>query len=85
MSTTIYDASQITKRRMNKAQSGDFLNRVQNNCPAGQGLAASGDTINAVKTGSMVQYRKNNGGVYLAYNGCPCNSLTSSGSTISFN
>ena len=28
--SSVYDASQITARRMNKAQSGDFLNRTQN-------------------------------------------------------
>jgi hypothetical protein len=83
MPTTIYDASQITNRRMNKAQSGDFLNRIQNYASPKNGYATSKgiynqSIINQVKTGSMVDYRKNNGGVTLAYNGCPCNSLASS-------
>ena len=83
MPTTIYDASQITNRRMNNAQSGDFLKRIQNYSMPQNGYAASRgiydqSIINNVKTGTMVDYRKNDGGATLAYNGCPCNSLTSS-------
>lgn len=87
MPTTIYDASQITARRMNKAQSGDFLNRTQNNqvsYGASKGIYSQ-SIINQVKVGTMVSYRKTNGGTTLAYNGCPCNSLTSSSNTIAFN
>lgn len=87
MPTTIYDASQITVRRMNKAQSGDFLNRTQNNLTAQTGYAAphgiyDQSLINQVKVGTMVQYRKNDSGAVLAYNGCPCPPMTTTESKV---
>jgi hypothetical protein len=58
MSPTIYDASQITKRRMNKAQSGDFINRIQNYASPNTGYASrlgifDQSIINTVKVGTM--------------------------------
>lgn len=77
MPTTIYDASQITQRRMNKAQSGDFLNRIQNPVKPTTGYAPrlgrfDQSVIATVKDGTMKHYRKQDGGVTTVINGCPC-------------
>jgi hypothetical protein len=84
MPTTIYDASQITQRRMNKAQSGDFLNRIQNYSSPNTGYAPrlgvyDQSIINTVKDGTMKYYRKQDGGVTTVINGCPCQPLDSDG------
>lgn len=81
MPTTIYDASQITQRRMNKAQSGDFINRIQNYANPNTGYAPSRGVfdqsiINNVKDGNMKYYRKQNDGITTVNNGCPCVALT---------
>jgi hypothetical protein len=81
MPTTIYDASQITQRRMNKAQSGDFINRIQNSVNPNTGYASrlgvfDQSIINTVKDGTMKHYRKQDGGVTIVTNGCPCAALT---------
>jgi len=81
MSPTIYDASQITKRRMNKAQSGDFINRIQNYASPNTGYASrlgifDQSIINTVKVGTMKHYRKQDGGETTVNNGCPCTALT---------
>jgi hypothetical protein len=81
MPTTIYDASQITQRRMNKAQSGDFINRIQNYANPSAGYASrlgvfDQSIINSVKDGNMKYYRKQDGGATTVINGCPCAPLT---------
>lgn len=81
MPTTIYDASQITKRRMNKAQSGDFINRIQNYATPNTGYASrlgifDQSIINTVKDGNMKYFRKQNDGLTTVNNGCPCIPLT---------
>jgi hypothetical protein len=80
MSTTIYDASQITKLRANRTQSGDFLNRVNAANPnTGYGPRLGiydQSVINTVKDGNMKHYRKGDGGVVQVVNGCPCAPLT---------
>jgi hypothetical protein len=92
MPTTIYDSSQITKRRAEKTISGSFISRISpwNTLPAGQlyvqtpqnqpntGFApllgiSQQSIINAVKTGQMTEYRKNDGGCITISSGCPCN------------
>jgi hypothetical protein len=83
MPTTIYDASQITQRRMNNAQSGDFLNRIQNYAKPNTGYAPrlgiyDQSIINTVKDGVMKHYRKQDGGVTTVINGCPCATLSAS-------
>ncbi len=81
MSTTIYDASLITKRRMTKAQTGTFLNRIQNASQPQTGYSGSigiydQSIITAVKDGQMKYYRKQDGGCTLVNNGCPCTPLS---------
>jgi len=77
MSTTIYDSSLLTQRRQAKAESGSFINRIQNytqpNTGYGPALGIYDQSIiNTVKDGNMVYYRKGTGGVTLVDNGCPC-------------
>ena len=81
MPTTIYDASQITQRRMKKAQSGDFINRIQNYSNPNTGYASrlgvfDQSIINSVKDGNMKYYRKQNDGLTTVNNGCPCTPLS---------
>jgi hypothetical protein len=85
MPTTIYDASQITKRRMNKVQSADFTNRIQNSVNPSSGYATrlgiyDQSVINTVKVGTMKEFRKQDGGCLAVNNGCPCNPLPEDGS-----
>ena len=80
MPTTIYDASQITKRRMNKTQSNDFINRIQNSESPSSGYSArlgvyDQSIINSVKVGSMREFRKQNTGCTAVSNGCQCDPL----------
>jgi hypothetical protein len=76
MSTTIYDASLITQRRMNKAQSGDFLNRIQHATHPQTGYSPAlgiydQSIITTVKNGQIKYYRKQSG-CTTVNNGCPC-------------
>jgi hypothetical protein len=78
MPTTIYDSSQITKRRGEKVTSGSFINRTQNptNPTLGYGPMlgiSSQSIINAVNTGQMTEFRKSDGGCTNVSIGCPCN------------
>lgn len=78
MPTTIYDSSQITKRRAEKTISGSFITRIQNPTNPNTGYApmlgiSQQSIINAVKTGQMTEYRKNDGGCTNVSVGCPCN------------
>ena len=90
MPTAIYDASQITQRRMNKAQSGDFLNRIQDSDNPNTGYAPrlgvfDQSIINTVKNGNMKHYRKQEGGVTTVNNGCPCVPLAGNDAIIGTN
>ena len=83
MPTTIYDSSLLTQRRMNKAQSGSFINRIQNYAMPNTGYAprlgiSDQSIINAVKMGQMVYYRKGDQGSLSVNNGCPCTALANS-------
>ena len=90
MPPTIYDASQITQRRMNKAQSADFLNRIQNYSNPNTGYAPrlgvyDQSIINTVKDGNMKYYRKQDGGVTTVINGCPCTPLSGNDAVLGTN
>ena len=81
MPTTIYDSSLITQRRKAKAESGSFLNRINNPTNPNTGYAPllgiyDQSIINTVKNGAMKYYRKNDGGCTSISNGCPCIPLT---------
>lgn len=81
MPTTIYDSSQITKRRTEKTISGSFISRIQNSTNPTTGYApllgiSQQSIINAVKTGQMSEYRKNDEGCTNISTGCPCIPLT---------
>jgi hypothetical protein len=80
MPTTIYDSSQITKRRTEKTISGSFITRIQNPTNPNTGYApllgiSQQSIINPVKTGQMTEYRKNDGGCTNVSAGCPCTPL----------
>jgi hypothetical protein len=81
MPTTIYDSSLITKRRQMKAESGNFINRIQPvvgqpNTGYGPALGIWDQSIiNDVKNGQMKYYRKGEGGCTTVNNGCPCQPL----------
>lgn len=79
MSTTIYDSSLLTLRKQALAQSGNFLNRINNPINPNTGYAPAlgiyNDSImNNIANGQMKYYRKGNG-VVLVNNGCPCKPL----------
>jgi hypothetical protein len=81
MPTTIYDSSQITKRRAQKTISGSFINRIQNPTNPTTGYApilgiSEQSIINEVKAGQMTEYRKNDGGCTSISVGCPCQSIS---------
>jgi hypothetical protein len=81
MSTTIYDSSLLTQRRRAKAESGSFLNRIQNYTNPNTGYAPllgiyDQSIINTVKTGNMKFYQKNSSGCTVINNGCPCEPLS---------
>jgi len=83
MPTTIYDSSLITKRRQVKAESGNFINRIQNPIQPNTGYAPAlgiwdQSIINGVKDGQMKYYRKGMGGCTTINNGCPCEPLPAS-------
>jgi uncharacterized protein YcsI (UPF0317 family) len=73
MPTTIYDASQVTKRRLARADSGDAAARQQQNLPIYAARLGVYDQsiVNTVRVGRMVEYQKRSGAI-LAFNGCPC-------------
>lgn len=80
MSTTIYDSSLLTQRKQAKAQSGSFLNRINNPVAPNTGYAPAlgiydNSVIATVHNGQMKYYRKGNG-VTTVNNGCPCAPLT---------
>jgi hypothetical protein len=80
MPTTVYDSSLITKRRQMKAESGNFINRIQNPVQPNTGYAPAlgiwdQSIINNVKNGQMIYYRKGTGGCTTVDNGCPCQPL----------
>jgi hypothetical protein len=80
MSTTIYSSSLLTQRKQAKAQSGSFLNRINNPTDPNTGYAPAlgiydNSVIPTVHTGQMKFYRKGNG-VTTVNNGCPCAPLT---------
>jgi hypothetical protein len=83
MSTTIYDSSLITQRRRMKAESGSFLNRIQNASTPNTGYTTplgiyDQSIIQQVKSGQMKYVRKGNG-MTLVNDGCPCNPSNLSG------
>jgi hypothetical protein len=83
MSTTIYDSSLITARRRMKAESGDFLQRIQNASQPNTGYTTplgiyDQSIIQQVAKGQMKYIRKGNG-MTLVSDGCPCNSSNSCG------
>jgi len=81
MPTTIYDSSQITVRRKNKAESGSFINRITSTSSPNTGYAPllgiyDQSIINTVRTGQMADFRKGLGGSNIIDNGCPCQILS---------
>ena len=78
MSTAIYDSSMLTRLRMNKAQAGDFLNRLNNAQPGYTPRLGIYDQsiITTIKDGIMKHYRKQDTGVTTVINGCPCAPLS---------
>jgi hypothetical protein len=82
MPTTIYDSSLITKRIQNKTIANSFINRIQNGNNSTTGSAPiigimEQSIINSVKSGQMIDFRKNEGGCVTINRGCPCNQPTS--------
>ena len=77
MPTTIYDASQVTKRRMARVESGDAAVRQQQYLPIYAAHLGIYDQsiVNTVRMGRMVEYQKRSGAI-VAFNGCPCEPLT---------
>ena len=76
MPTTIYDSSLITQRRQLKAESGSFINRIQNTVRPNTGYAPAlgiydQSIINTVQKGQMRYFRKGVGCTTVD-NGCPC-------------
>jgi len=75
MSATIYDSSLITKLRMSRAQSGDYIRRVQS---AQQGFApylgmSQQSIINTIQNGNKPYFRKEcDSGASIVIPGCPC-------------
>jgi hypothetical protein len=77
MPTGIYDSSLITHRQRIKAESGSFINRIQNPVNPNTGYAPAlgiydQSIINSVNTGQMKFFRKNDGGCTIISTGCPC-------------
>lgn len=80
MPTTIYDSSLLTQRRKIKAETGDFMNRIQNtttpNSGYGQRLGIYDQSqITNMSTGRMKYFRKDVGCTNVS-NGCPCKPLS---------
>ena len=81
MSTTIYDSSLLTQRRMNKAESVSFQRRIQSKTNPTTGYAPAlgiydQSVVNTVKNGNMTYYRKSDGGCTLIDPGAPCDKIT---------
>ena len=90
MPTTIYDSSQLTKRRAEKAIAGSFLTRMYppNNLQPQTGYGPlpgiyDSSIMNAVKTGHMTEYTRYPTCVGISP-GCPCPELNKSISTSPF-
>ena len=90
MPTTIYDSSQLTKRRAEKAIAGSFLTRMYppNNLQPQTGYGPlpgiyDSSIMNAVKTGHMTEYTRYPTCVGISP-GCPCPELNRSISTSPF-
>lgn len=89
MPTEIYDSSLLTQRRQYKAQSGNFINRIQSTTQPTTGYAPllgiyDQSAINHVKSGQIKFYRRNEGCTSVN-NGCPCgdiNEVDASGNKI---
>jgi len=87
MSNRIYDSSQLTKRRAEKAIAGSFLTRLYPPIPSGTIQPQTGygplpgiydnSVINAVKTGNMTEYTRYPTCVGISP-GCPCPQLNAS-------
>ena len=79
MPTTIYDSSLLTKRRNDKTLANSFYTRISppiNTTQYGPLLGIYDQSIvNVAKEGTMVQYRKCDGGSTLVNPGCPCAQL----------
>lgn len=85
MPTTIYDSSLITQRRNYKAQSGNFINRIQSTTNPTTGYAPllgiyDQSVINSVKSGQIKFFKRADGCVSVN-NGCPCTEINSSNTT----
>jgi hypothetical protein len=77
MPTTIYDASQITQRRKNKAESDSFIKRIQNPIQPTTGYAPllgnyDQSIINTVRMGQMANFQQGVNGTTTVDRGCPC-------------
>jgi hypothetical protein len=87
MPNRIYDASQLTKRRAEKAIAGSFLTRIgpPNNQTGYGPLPGIYDSsvMNAVKTGHMTEYTRYPACISISP-GCPCPELNASISTSPF-
>ena len=73
----MYDSSNLTKRNRDKTIANSFLSRIQNASNPTTGSApllgiTDQSIINAVNTGHMTEYRKNEGGCTTVNVGCPC-------------
>jgi len=77
MPTTIYDSSLLTQRRKIKAETGDFMNRIQNsNTGCGPRGIYDQSQITMMSMGRMKYFRKDVGCTNVS-NGCPCTPLSS--------
>lgn len=93
MSNRIYDSSQLTKRRAERAIAGSFLTRLYPPNPSGPIKPQTGygplpgiydsSVMNAVKTGHMTQYTRYPTCIGISP-GCPCPELNASISTSPF-
>ncbi len=87
MPTTIFDSSLLTMRRKSKAESGSFLNRIQNTVTPdvgyGQRLGIYDQSaIISIRDGQMKYFRKGSGGSTNVSNGCPCTPLNNTDDSV---
>jgi hypothetical protein len=75
MPTTIYDASQVTKRKNDKIISNSFFTNMQENTiPSKPYLGINtASLVTAAKQGKMSNIQKCIDGGYMISEGCPCN------------
>jgi hypothetical protein len=78
MPTTIYDSSQLTKRRDEKAKANSFLTRQQAQTTGYAPHLGIYDNsiLNDVRSGNMTEYKKCDGGFRVSP-GCPCPGINS--------